>query len=97
MLELGVQEIIKFNRWKSVSVFINGLGYLNFTHMYYFGVFTFLNDMRHSSNQVLNSQVIVYIKEKFFCQQLALFNINMNMPIHVIRQLVIHGFNNLVI
>jgi len=29
------RKIFKFNHWESVSQFINGLGYLNFTHIYY--------------------------------------------------------------
>jgi hypothetical protein len=49
-----------------------------------------------STNRVLNSFVSMYIKGKTFCQQLSLFNIELNMPMYVIRQLVIERFNNAV-
>jgi len=91
------RKIFKFNRWESVSVFINGLGYLNFTHMYYLGVFKFMKDMCYSTNRVLISLVAVYSKGKTLCQQLSLFNIKLNMPMYVIRQLVYEHFNNAVI
>jgi len=87
----------QFNRWESVSAFINGLGYLNFTHMYYLGVFKFVCDMRRSTNLVMNRLVSVYIRGRFFCQQLTLFDINVNMPMHIVRQLVYQHFNNLVV
>jgi len=46
--------------------------------MYYFGVFKFMRGMMCSTNHVLYN--IVYIRGNFFCQQLALFGINLNMP-----------------
>jgi hypothetical protein len=89
------RKIFKFNRW-AVSAFINGLGYLDFTHMYYVGVFKSMKDMLRSNNHVLNSLVAVYNRENTFCQQLSLFDINLNMPMYVIRRLVIEHFNNAV-
>jgi hypothetical protein len=82
-----------------VSLFINGLGYLDFTHMYYLGVFKFMKDMRRSTNRVLNRLVAVYIKGKTFCQQSSLFDIKyvINVPMSVIRQLVIDHFDNAVV
>ena len=56
------RKIFQFNRWESVSSFINGLGYLNFTHMYYLDVFKLMSGMMFSANRVLNSLVSVYIK-----------------------------------
>ena len=91
------RKIFQFNRWESVSSFINGLGYLNFTHIYYLDVFKLMSGMMCSANRVLNSLVSVYIRGNFFCQQLALFGINLNMPLYAIRQLVYQHFNNHVI
>ena len=65
--------------------------------MYYFSVFKFMSGMISSTNRVLNGLVSIYIRGQFFCQQLALFDINLKMPLYVIRQCVNQHFNNQVI
>jgi len=89
------RKIFQFYRWKSARSFINGLGYLNFTHMYYLGVFKFMRVMLCSTNHVLYNIVSVYIRSNFFCQQLALLGINLNMLLYVIRHFVYQHFNNI--
>jgi len=89
------RKIFHVNRWESVSSFINGLRYLNFTHMYYLGVFKFMRGMMCSTNHVLYNIVSVNIRGNFFSQQLALFGINLNMPLYVIRQFVYQHCNNI--
>jgi len=71
------------------------LGYLNFTHTYYLGVFKFVRGMMCSTNHVLYNIVSVYIRGNFFSQQLAFFGINLNMPLYVIRHFVYQHFNNI--
>jgi exonuclease III len=89
------RKIFKFNRWEPVSSFINGLGYLNFTHMYYLGVFKFIIGMVNSTHRVLNRLVSVYIRGNTFCQLLALFDVNVNMPLYVIKQRVSQRYGEL--
>jgi hypothetical protein len=89
--------LLEFNHWESVILFINGLGYLDFIHVYYFGVFKSTKDIPGSTSRVLNSLVSMYIKGKTFCQQLSFFNMELNMPMYVITQLVIERFKNAVI
>jgi len=74
---------------------MHGLGYLNFTHMYYLGVFKFMRGMMCSTNHVLYNIVSVYIRGNIFSQQLALFGINLNMLLYVIRQCVYQHYNNI--
>ena len=72
-----------------------GLNIASIGPMYYFGVFKFMYSMRRSANRVLNSLVNVYVGGNAICQQLAIFDIDFNMPLHIIRRLVIQYFNNL--
>jgi len=79
-----IRKIFKFNRWESVSQFISGLGYLNFTHMYYMCVFKFVKSVLCSSNNVLSRLANLSIKFSDFGHQLTLMNVQMDMLIYVI-------------
>jgi len=78
------RKIFKFNRWELVSQFINEIGYLNFTHMYYMCVFKFVKSALCSSNNVLCRLANLYIRCSDYGHQLTLMNVQMDMPIFVI-------------
>jgi len=78
---LFFRKISKFNRWESASQFVNGLGYLDFTQMYYMGVIKFLKC------------ALLYIRCFDRGHQLTPMNAQMDMPIYIISQSVHQQFS----
>jgi len=69
----------RFNRSESVSQFINGLGYLNFTSMYYMCAFKFVKSALCLSKNVLSRLANLNIKCSDFGHQSSLMNVQMDM------------------
>jgi len=66
-----------------MSQFINGLGYLYFTHMYYMCVFKSVKSALCSSNKVFSKLVNLFRRCSDFNHQLTLMNLQMDMPIYM--------------
>ena len=89
------RKIFKFQRWESVSQFINGLGYLNFTHLYYLSVMKFTKSLFSSPSIAMRNLMTVFIRGSEFSQMLHRLNVNLEMLIYTIEQLIRQKFSNL--
>ena len=78
------RKIFKFNRWESVSQFIDGLGYLNFTYLWYLSAIKLLKGLRTSNNLLLRSVFNCFVHGTECKKLISILTITFDDPISVI-------------
>jgi len=89
------RKIFKFNRWESVTCFINGLGFHNFIHLWYMSVMKFIKSMICSANTVLHNITMIYKHGKEHFKITNELKVNCKMPVYLIRNIIDNYFSNI--
>jgi len=88
------RKIFGFHKWESVRCFINGIGRLDFEHIYYSMRCKFLKGNMVCDNTVVNSLMACYKSSSAvikFCYNLC---INLEEPFYVLKQQVLNRFQS---
>jgi hypothetical protein len=88
------RKIFKFNRWESVTEFIEGLGNMNFTHLWYLSVFKFIKYLLLSNNRLMSDVANVFIYGNEHIKMVEEIHVSHDLPIYVIRECITTHFRN---
>jgi hypothetical protein len=80
------RKIFRFNRWESVSEFIDGMGYLNVTHCWYLSIIKFLKCASCSLNTVLLSVYRLYVHSTECINLLSTFDMPLNASVYILKR-----------
>lgn len=89
------RKIFHFFNWESVSAFIAGLGFLNFTHLWFLSVYKLIKSMLRSCNTVVCSITRLFCKSAECAEFAACCNVNISCPLYIIEQSLRERFINL--
>ena len=89
------RKIFHYNKWDSVKLVIEGLGLLNFTHLYYLSVVKLIKTMLCSNNLALRNIVGIFCKSSEWEKFCANCGISISNSIFVVKQIISARFRNL--
>jgi hypothetical protein len=88
------RKVFKYQRWESVNNVIDGLGNLNFVHLWYLSVAKLIKSMSRSTNSVLIKTVYLF----HFSNELKNFekhlDIDVSQPVSFIQRTIYDKFRN---
>jgi hypothetical protein len=79
------RRIFNFNKWESVSLFIAGIGRLNFTYLYQWLQFKMLKKFLLHSAFVVKHLLQCYLIESDFIEMCHRYDISLTMPLNVTK------------
>ena len=79
------RKIFRFSQWESITAVIDGLGHLNFVHIWYLAVLKLARSMLKLDNVIENKIVNLYCAGREWNAILKDVNVSVDTPLRVIR------------
>jgi exonuclease III len=86
------RRVFNFNKWESVSLFIAGIGRLNFIHIYQWLQFKMLKKFVHCSTFVVKHLMQCYLLESDLIELCRKYDICLTMPVNAIKNALTEHF-----
>ena len=80
------RRIFNFNKWESVSLFIAGIGRLNFSHVYQLLQFNMLKKFMHDSTNVVARLMKCHLLDTWLNELCREYTICLSMPFGAIKR-----------
>jgi hypothetical protein len=86
------RRVFNFNKWESVSLFIAGLGRLNFTHMFQWLQFKMLKKFIISSTDTVKHLMNSYVMDSDLLERCHQYNVNLDMSFNDVKMAITESF-----
>ena len=86
------RRVFNFNKWESVSLFIAGLGRLNFIHVYQWLQFRMFKRFLHCSTYIISRLMECYVLDTDFNELCRNYAICLSMPYNAIKNVINEHF-----
>jgi len=86
------RRVFNFNKWESVSLFIAGLGRLNFTHMFQWLQFKMLKKFIISSTDTVKHLMNSYVMDSNLLERCRQYNVNLDMSFNDVKMAITESF-----
>jgi hypothetical protein len=86
------RRVFNFNKWESVSLFIAGIGRLNFIHIYQWLQFKMLKKFVHCSSAAVKSLMQCYLLESDLNELCRKYDVCLSMPVYAIKNILTEHF-----
>jgi len=86
------RRVFNFNKWESVSLFIAGLGRLNFTHLFQWLQFKMLKKFIISSTDTVKHLMNSYVMDSNLLERCHQYNVNLDMSFSDVKMAITESF-----